>query len=100
MPKKIKGGFMATSMTYDQIQSATKDNIVIENSDILNIYKQNGYSIDDRKKIFSNYLEKQNKNTQSRKKSNSNNVNIVNAPPELDDIITKINGGYDRLVYY
>ena len=100
-----KGGYMATGMTEKQIRKASNEDIKIKNTESILTYKKKGYTVNDRNKLFKNYIKNRTQipfsHTPGRKKIDGKITYKIELPKvDLDNIITDINGGCTRLGYY
>ena len=100
MPRKQKGVYVSDFMNDKQIENTTKEVISIKNNDTIQAYIKKGYTVDDRKKIFSKYMVNRKNNKQPKpnvkQTPNYGHMHEVN----IENVINNINGGCSRLDYY
>lgn len=103
MPNK-KGGYIPIGITEKQLINATKEDIKIKNNESILVYEKKGYTINDRNKLFNNYIKNKEKkfiHTPGRYKDKNKHIYKIELPKvDLDNIMTNVNGGCTRLVYY
>ena len=85
--QKKTGGYTVKAIDTRQLKKAIKEKINIKDNDIFKEYIKRGYSIDDRNKLFTNFIKN------NKYKTDTNKLN-------LDKALYKINGGCNRSGYY